>query len=379
MALYGIDRLIAAKKEDLQNLTGPMTDARIRLREEVAEQIKALKEMKIMGEYYGLDLSRPAYTAQEAVQWVYMAYLAAVKEQDGAAMSLGNVSSFLDIYMEYELSQGTITESFAQELIDQFVYIKKTLEWADIFPFLYFHAFFKGLKQSAVIKHLVIDEMQDYTPVQYAVVNKLFDCPKTILGDFGQSANPNLSHSLEDIAGLYDGAELVKLNKSYRSSYEIISFAKQVGGVRELETVERHGETPLVIPCRNEAGQLQRIKECIDRFNKGQNNTLGIVVRTNREAEALYGALAKEYGVQLISEKSGKFEAGVSVVSVRMSKGLEFDEVAIPSADFKNYHGEHGRNLLYIACTRAMHRLTVLYHGQGSVFLNEAARPPEIK
>ncbi len=98
-----------------------MTESRIRLREEVAEQIKALKDMKVLGEYYGLYLSRPAYTAQEAVQWVYMAYLAAVKEQDGAAMSLGNVSSFLDIYMEYELSKGTITESFAQELIDQFI------------------------------------------------------------------------------------------------------------------------------------------------------------------------------------------------------------------------------------------------------------------
>ena len=121
LALYGLDRLIEAKKEDLHNLTGPMTEARIRLREEVAEQIKALKEIKVLGEYYGLDLSRPAYTAQEAVQWVYMAYLAAVKEQDGAAMSLGNVSSFLDIYLEYELSQGTITETFAQELIDQFV------------------------------------------------------------------------------------------------------------------------------------------------------------------------------------------------------------------------------------------------------------------
>jgi len=121
LALYGIDRLIEAKNEDLKNLTGPMTDARIRLREEVAEQIKALNEMKVMGEYYGLDLCRPAYTAQEAVQWVYMAYLAAVKEQDGAAMSLGNVSSFLDIYLEYELNQGTIDETFAQELIDQFV------------------------------------------------------------------------------------------------------------------------------------------------------------------------------------------------------------------------------------------------------------------
>lgn len=121
LALYGLDRLIESKIEDSKRLTGPMTDARIRLREEITEQIKALKEIKVMGEYYGLDLSRPAYTAQEAVQWVYMAYLATVKEQDGAAMSLGNVSSFLDIYIEYELNQGKITEAFAQELIDQFV------------------------------------------------------------------------------------------------------------------------------------------------------------------------------------------------------------------------------------------------------------------
>jgi len=121
LALYGLNRLIEAKKQDLANLTGPMTEARIRLREEVSDQIKALKEIKVLGEYYGLDLTRPAYTAQEAVQWVYMAYLAAVKEQDGAAMSLGNVSSFLDIYIEYDLKNGTIDESFAQELIDQFV------------------------------------------------------------------------------------------------------------------------------------------------------------------------------------------------------------------------------------------------------------------
>ncbi|MBE6250431.1 MAG: formate C-acetyltransferase [Bacteroidales bacterium] len=121
MALYGADRLIEAKKEDLRNIKGAMTRSRITLREEVADQIKALSEMKILGEYYGLDLSRPARNAQEAVQWVYMAYLAAVKEQDGAAMSLGNVSSFLDIYIQYDLDHGIIDETFAQELIDQFV------------------------------------------------------------------------------------------------------------------------------------------------------------------------------------------------------------------------------------------------------------------
>ena len=121
LALYGIDRLIEAKQNDLKGITGPMTEDRVRLREEVADQIKALKEIKIMGEYYGLDLSRPATNAQEAVQWVYMAYLASVKEQDGAAMSLGNVSSFLDIFIQYDLDNNIIDETFAQELIDQFV------------------------------------------------------------------------------------------------------------------------------------------------------------------------------------------------------------------------------------------------------------------
>lgn len=121
VALYGINKLIEEKKKDHAGLLGPMTDQKIRLREEVAEQIKALYDMIEMGKIYGLDLTRPAETAQEAIQWVYMGYLAAVKEQDGAAMSLGNVSSFLDIYIERDLQSGKITEEYAQELIDQFV------------------------------------------------------------------------------------------------------------------------------------------------------------------------------------------------------------------------------------------------------------------
>lgn len=121
LALYGTEKLIAYKKADLAALSGPMTDERIRLREEVASQIKALGDITVLGVQYGFDLSQPAETAQEAVQWVYMAYLAAVKEQDGAAMSLGNVSSFLDIYIEKDIANGKITEEYAQELIDQFV------------------------------------------------------------------------------------------------------------------------------------------------------------------------------------------------------------------------------------------------------------------
>jgi formate C-acetyltransferase len=121
LALYGIDRLIAAKEADKKAVEGELTEHTIRLREELFDQITALKDIRELGNIYGLDLSRPATNAQEAVQWVYMAYLAAVKEQDGAAMSLGNVSNFLDIYIERDLEAGLLTEVEAQELIDQFV------------------------------------------------------------------------------------------------------------------------------------------------------------------------------------------------------------------------------------------------------------------
>lgn len=121
LALYGADRLIQEKQKDKNALTGAMTDAVIQLREEVSEQIRALEDVKKMAASYGFDVSLPAITAKEAVQWVYFAYLAAVKEQDGAAMSLGNVSTFLDIFIEADMANGTLTEEQAQELVDHFV------------------------------------------------------------------------------------------------------------------------------------------------------------------------------------------------------------------------------------------------------------------
>jgi len=119
--LYGLDFLIERKKEALKQLTGVMTDDLIRRREELTEQIRALEELGRMAASYGYDISRPAANAREAFQWLYFAYLAAIKEQNGAAMSLGRVSTFLDIYLERDLAEGTITEKEAQELVDHFV------------------------------------------------------------------------------------------------------------------------------------------------------------------------------------------------------------------------------------------------------------------
>ena len=121
LALYGIDQLIKFKKADFAAVGGEMSEHKVRLREEINSQISALKDMVSMAADYGFDIKRPAENATEAVQWVYFAYLSAVKEQDGAAMSLGNVSSFIDIFIERDMQAGLLDEEGAQELIDQFV------------------------------------------------------------------------------------------------------------------------------------------------------------------------------------------------------------------------------------------------------------------
>ncbi|MCR4651049.1 MAG: formate C-acetyltransferase [Lachnospiraceae bacterium] len=133
VALYGIDQLIAWKEEDKLNCgCGTMTDDVIRLREEVSEQIRRLKEMKVMAQSYGYDISKPATNAKEAFQWLYFGYLAAIKTQNGAAMSVGRVSTFLDIYIERDLQNGTITEKEAQELVDHFVMKLRMVKFARI-------------------------------------------------------------------------------------------------------------------------------------------------------------------------------------------------------------------------------------------------------
>ena len=130
VALYGVDLLIEDKKNQLATAHARMTSKNIQLREELAEQVRALGQLKELGNIYGLDISRPAKNAQEAVQWLYFGYLAAVKEQNGAAMSLGRTSTFLDIYIQRDLDKGIITEQEAQELIDHFIMKLRLVKFA---------------------------------------------------------------------------------------------------------------------------------------------------------------------------------------------------------------------------------------------------------
>jgi len=184
------------------------------------------------------------------------------------------------------------------------------------------------------------------------------------LGDFGQTINPYHLHSLDDFRKLYDSVQIVELNKSYRSTFEIITFAKRILHVAALEPIERHGKEPEVIPCCDSREEIKQIKERINAFRNSEYVTLGIILKASKQASALYQALLDEYDVNLLTPDSLSFANGVSITSIQMSKGLEFDEVIIPSVNSETYYTDYDRNLLYIACTRAMHQLSLTYSGK---------------
>ena len=186
VALYGVDQLIAWKKEDLAKIgaDGVMTEHVIRDREEVSEQIRALGELKEMAKIYGFDISGPATNAKEAVQWLYFGYLAAIKQQNGAAMSIGNIATFLDIYIERDLQDGTINESQAQELIDHLVLKLRCVKFARTPDY---NQLFSG---DPIWATLIVGEMLD---AERSLVTKTDFRFIHTLDNMGNSPEPNLT------------------------------------------------------------------------------------------------------------------------------------------------------------------------------------------
>ncbi len=249
------------------------------------------------------------------------------------------------------------------------------LESADIFPLIYVYLYLESSPENETVKHLIIDEMQDYTPIQYAVINKLYPCRKTILGDFSQNVVPFVQNSLAYLKELYPAARVTEIYKSYRSTFEIMEFARNIRRDVYMEPVQRHGEAPALIACEDAEYEQRKLLELAEQaMEENRGTKLGILCKSQKQAELLYLRLKRQMKdsrtLHLLNYDSAEFYDGIIVSSVSMSKGLEFDQVIIPEADCTNYRSEYERSLLYVACTRAMHRLTVLYTGEISPFLS---------
>ena len=240
----------------------------------------------------------------------------------------------------------------------------RTLEYPDLAPLAYLHLALEGTHENSQVKHLLIDEMQDYTPIQYKLIQKLFPCRKTILGDAGQSVNPYGSSTAEMILKACTGGEIMKLCKSYRSTCEITRFAQRIRPDRETQAIERHGEVPVIAEYDLPGDERNAIAHMLKEFSTSGNSSLGIICRGEQEARALYDFL-KEHNnsVALVLPGSTSFTTGITVTSAHMAKGLEFDEVIVPHAGRNNYKTDMDRSMLYIAVTRAMHKLTLTCTG----------------
>ncbi len=242
------------------------------------------------------------------------------------------------------------------------------LEYADVFPLIYFKIRLEGIASYDHVKHLLVDEMQDYTPVQYAVLSRMFKCKKTILGDVGQKINPYSSSSSQVISEVFPQADIIKLLRSYRSTYEITAFAQLVSNNPELIAMERHGKVPEVNCLMSNREELEEIKRQTLLFKESGHQSLGIICKTQDQALFVYEEIRTQ-GVHLLTADSTSFNYGVIITTTHLAKGLEFDEVLIPFTSARNYCTEMDRSMLYIACTRAMHQLTLLYTKDKSAFL----------
>ncbi|MDU0372840.1 HelD family protein [Hymenobacter endophyticus] len=242
------------------------------------------------------------------------------------------------------------------------------LEYADVFALIYLRIRLEGLPGYDHIKHLLVDEMQDYTPVQYAVLSRIFRCRKTILGDVSQTVNPYSASSAEAIERVFPQADVVRLYRSYRSTIEITAFAQHIAPNPNILPLERHGPAPMVTRYPTRQEELEALRQLITTFKTSGSHSLGIICKTLEQAEQAYEALEAP-GVHLLTDESTKFKEGVIITTAHLAKGLEFDEVAVPFVSARNYTTEVDKGMLYIACTRAMHRLTLTHTNEPTAFL----------
>lgn len=251
---------------------------------------------------------------------------------------------------------------------------KGVVEWEDAFPVVLCALAFAGpdgFAPTSAVRHLVIDEMQDLTPVQHEAISRLFRCDRTILGDVNQLVDGRAVSAPEAVAAHYPGARVVRLMTSYRSTSEITELAARVMPVAGLVAVQRHGEAVRFARCGDTVGVLAAVDEAIERWRASGRRTLGVIAKSDFLAARYAELIARDHDLTLLTDETDAYPGGIVVSSVRLAKGLEFDEAVLLDADGRQYATEADRNLLYVAVTRAMHALAVLYRDEPSPLLGE--------
>jgi DNA helicase II / ATP-dependent DNA helicase PcrA len=252
---------------------------------------------------------------------------------------------------------------------------KGIINYEDIAPIIFLKTVLDAVNDTKSVKHVIIDEAQDYTAVQYEIFKKVFaHCKMTILGDVNQSVNGYMNiGSFDVIPGVFNmkDTKSISLTKSYRSSKEIADFCKEILISRNSsEQLNRHGSKPKIIKT-DESNLNRRIADDIIKLKKRNYKLIAVICKTAGQCEALYKSINSYVDINLISNQNEIYQGGVVIIPSYLAKGLEFDAVLVNSIEGKDYFKEEDRRLLYTVCTRALHELYLYYFENMSGFIKK--------
>ena len=239
------------------------------------------------------------------------------------------------------------------------------INYEDAAPVIYLKTALDTPVNAKAIKHVIIDEAQDYTVIQFEIFRMVFEnCKMTILGDVNQSVNGYMNiGSFELISDIFHKkhSRSISLTKSYRSSKEIADFCKQLLFSRkDSDQLNRHGSMPKIVKV-DKSNLYKRIAADIIELKSRQNNLIAVICKTAAQCGAAYKAISSYVDIKLVSNKNEEYQGGVIIIPSYLAKGLEFDAVLVHSAEEGDYSGEEDSRLLYTVCTRALHELYLYY------------------
>ena len=249
-----------------------------------------------------------------------------------------------------------------------------TISYQDAMPMLYLHLRLFGCDQFPDIRQVVVDEAQDYYPVHFHILRQLFPNARyTVMGDYNQTIEkqegPDFYQEVDRILHKKNSC-LITLNKGFRCSYEINEFSRRfLSQSTELESFERHEQPPLVEQTADLEQMAERIAQLTADYLGEGYASVGIICKTHQQANRLYEQLRSRISVHLMDTDQPETFSGVMLMPVYMAKGLEFDAAILCGVDDQNYRTGFDRQLLYVSCTRALHRLAILHTGKPSRFL----------
>jgi len=258
------------------------------------------------------------------------------------------------------------------------------LKYEDTTPILYLQDLIEGKKSNTSIRHLFIDEAQDYSPFQFEYLQQLFpNCRMTILGDYNQAIyahSMNAPTLLSPELYTEEKYEVIQLKKSYRSTKEIVEFSKGiVTGGEDIETFNRSGSLPSLKKLETKESLHKEIINHIQTLQEKGHETIAVICKTAVESKEAFDALRESMKVRLMSQETYQFDKGILVLPTYLAKGIEFDAVIIYNASNEVYGREYERKLFYTACTRAMHELQLFTIGEKSYFFNGIEREKYIE